>query len=185
MILVCPTIPSMEENFRDLLGFHQFKSFSIKEGHDSRHLFLLVPNTLLKQEQDCTQEFATSLGNRNAPWLTKRWSNQFACTSHRLIWEAVPRGLSNIFFETQSLSRGLLTRPGWPTYRHQRSPPVSSSPPPQHWDMNTHCHTWFFYMGAEYQTQNLMPVWQSSPDWAISPAPKFPKSLVHIYTRIA
>lgn len=67
----------MEANFRDLLGFHHFKSFSIKKGHDGRYLFLQLPNTLLKQEQG----FSTSLGNsckrngglRSYP-MSKRWS---------------------------------------------------------------------------------------------------------------
>lgn len=83
----------MEENFRDLLGFHHFKSFSIKKGHDGRYLFLQLPNTLLKQEQDCTQGFSTSLGNsckrngglRSYPMSNKEMVNQFACASHRLI----------------------------------------------------------------------------------------------------
>lgn len=68
----------MEANFRDLLGFHHFKSFSIKKGHDGRHLFLQLPNTLLKQEQDCTQGFSTAVkgtaGCIPTRCLTKRWS---------------------------------------------------------------------------------------------------------------
>lgn len=58
MLLLPPTIPSKEENFSEPAVFPNL----ISEVHDGRHLLLQLPDTLLRQEEGCTQEFKTSLG---------------------------------------------------------------------------------------------------------------------------